>query len=89
MAAVNIRLATPADLGEIDAIYNHDVASSTCTYQHEPDPLGVWLAWLEAHVGRHPATVAVGSGEVVGWGSLSPFRARWGFSARLRRHSRR
>jgi L-amino acid N-acyltransferase len=34
------------------------------------------LAWFAAHGEAHPITVATVAGEVVGWGSLSPYRAR-------------
>ena len=33
-------------------------------------------AWLAAHGAAHPVTVATIDGEVVGWGSLSPYHRR-------------
>jgi phosphinothricin acetyltransferase len=74
--AVTIRLARHADLPRINEIYNHYVHHSTCTYQEEPDTLEARLAWFEGHGPAHPVTVAEIDGAVVGWGSLSPFRAR-------------
>jgi len=73
----NIRLATVADLGAINEIYNYYVPRSTCTYQLEPETLESRGAWFEAHPpDKYPVTVAEIDGEVVGWGSLSKFRDR-------------
>jgi phosphinothricin acetyltransferase len=73
-----IRLATEADLGAIDDIYNWYVPRSTCTYQEEIEPFENRLRWFAEHGPKHPVTVAVcaASGEIVGWGSLSMFRER-------------
>jgi phosphinothricin acetyltransferase len=74
--AATIRAATPADLGAINDIYNHYVLHSTCTYQEEPEPLEGRRQWFEHHGERHPIIVAEVDGQVVGWGSLSPYHAR-------------
>src|SRR4051812_36477072 len=71
-----IRLARREDLREINAIYNHYVTRSTCTYQeHETD--GTERAqWFEEHGEKQPVTVAEVEGRVAGWASLSLFRTR-------------
>jgi L-amino acid N-acyltransferase len=74
-----IRLAREDDLAAIDEIYNHYVARSTCTYQYEPTTPAQRLAWFRAHDAKHPVTVAVADGGVVGWGALSWFRERDGY----------
>lgn len=71
-----IRLATAADLPAINAIYNHFVLASTCTYQEEPATAAERAAWFEKHTERYPVTVLSEGERVVGWGSLSPFHAR-------------
>ncbi len=71
-----IRPATAADLDAINAIYNHYVHSSTCTYQTEPETAEDRRAWFDRHGPKHPVVVAETAGEVLGWGSLSPFHAR-------------
>jgi L-amino acid N-acyltransferase YncA len=71
-----IRAATPADLADVNAIYNHYVLHSTCTYQTEPETAEARAAWFAAHGPRHPVTVAQRNGQVVGWGSLSPYHRR-------------
>jgi L-amino acid N-acyltransferase YncA len=71
-----IRLATPADLAAINAIYNRYVVHSTCTYQTEPTTDAEREAWFAARGLAHPVTVAETSGEILGWGSLSKFRER-------------
>ena len=76
MGELTIRLATAADLGAINAIYNHYVLSSTCTYQTEPETDEARAAWFGGHGAKHPITVAERSAEIVGWGSLSRFHAR-------------
>lgn len=65
-----------ADLESINAIYNHYVLNSTCTYQTEPETAEDRLAWFNRHGPKHPVVVAEAGGAVLGWGSLSAFHAR-------------
>jgi phosphinothricin acetyltransferase len=76
MTAVEVRPATEADLPAVRDIYNHYVRTSTCTFQLEPDTEADRLAWFGARSDRHPVTVAVADGEVVGWASLSMWKER-------------
>jgi phosphinothricin acetyltransferase len=71
-----IRLATESDLPAIRGIYNHFVHTSTATFQLEPDTEAERLEWYRNRGERHPVTVAMVDGEVVGWGSLSPWKER-------------
>jgi phosphinothricin acetyltransferase len=72
-----IRLATASDLPAINAIYNHYVPVSTCTYQTEPTTEAERVAWFADHGPAHPVTVALDhAGDVVGWASVSPFHRR-------------
>lgn len=75
-----IRPATVDDLPAINDIYNHYVPLSACTYQTEPETAAGRAAWFAHHDEAHPVTVAVCGGEIVGWGSLSPFRPRAAYS---------
>jgi L-amino acid N-acyltransferase YncA len=77
---VRIRLATPADLPAIRDIYDHYVATSTCTYQLEPETREKRAAWFAAHGEKHPVTVAEIEGAVVGFGSLSVHNVREGYA---------
>jgi phosphinothricin acetyltransferase len=79
MGELLIREATDDDVDAIDAIYNHYVLGSTCTWQYRPEPREERLRWLRAHGGDHPVIVATLDGEVVGFGSLSRFREREGY----------
>ena len=74
---VSTRLAERRDAEAIRAIYNVEVLGSTVTFDLVPRTLEEQVAWLDDHAGGHPAIVAVDAdGEVVGFGSLSPWRPR-------------
>lgn len=75
-----VRSATAADLPTINAIYNHYVLHSTCTYQTEPETAEARVAWFAAHGPDHPITVLERNGIVLGWGSLSRFHPRAAFN---------
>jgi L-amino acid N-acyltransferase YncA len=78
---VAVRLATDADADAMRAIYNREVVGSTVTFDLVPRDREEQMAWLAAHDGAHPATVAADArGEVVGFGSLSPWRDRPAYS---------
>ena len=75
-----IRLAEAGDLPAINAIYNHYVLHSTCTYQLSPSSGEERREWFEKHGPTLPVTVAAApSGEILGWGSLNPFHPRPGW----------
>ena len=79
----------PAETGDAEAtrsIYNPEVLESTVTFDLRPRSLDEQRAWLAEHSGGHLAIVAVEGGtdgaadEVVGFGSLSPYRSRPAYS---------
>ena len=77
---VEIRPAEPGDAQAINAIYNHYVVQSTCTWQYEPTPIQQRRQWLAEHDRpEHPVIVAHARGEVVGWGALSAYHAKPGY----------
>ena len=94
---MRIRLAELADAGAIRAIYNVEVLESTNTFDMVPRTRAEQEAWILEHSGVHPALVATeapepgapgapglvgANGEIVlGFGSLSSFRERSGYSA--------
>jgi L-amino acid N-acyltransferase YncA len=73
---MTLRDATAADLPAINAIYNHYVPVSTCTYQVTPESEEGRQAWFGGRKPQHPVIVAEDGGVVVAWGSLSPFHKR-------------
>jgi L-amino acid N-acyltransferase len=76
-----VRLAERRDAEAIRSIYNLEVAESTVTFDLVPRTLDEQVDWIAAHSGAHPAIVAAdGAGEVVGFGSLSPFKERPAYS---------
>lgn len=74
-----IRPAVEADLPAINDIYNHYVLTSTCTYAEVPDSLDARRRWWLDHKPPHPVLVLDAGKTVVGWGSLSKFKAREGY----------
>jgi phosphinothricin acetyltransferase len=79
LVSAHVRLATAEDLDAVNAIYNHYVLHSTCTFQTIPSTRDERLAWFAAHDEGHPVTVAVADGEIVGWGALSVYNPRQGY----------
>ena len=81
---IRIRPAEPGDAEATRAIYNPEVLESTVTFDLRPRTLEEQLAWLDEHSGGHLAIVAVDDDreipEVVGFGSLSPYRSRPAYS---------
>ena len=73
---MEVRLAIPADAEAIRDIYNLEVAESTVTFDLVARTLEQQQEWLADHAGAHPAIVAVRDGEIVGFGSLSPYKER-------------
>lgn len=72
-----MRLAEPRDAEAIRAIYNLEVRESTVTFDLVPRTLDQQLEWLAEHSGGRPAVVAVDrAGEVMGFGSLTPYKER-------------
>ena len=74
---VIIRPANSADLNEINAIFNYYVAHSTCIWTTKPCSATERNAWYEEHGSAMPVVAAECSGRVVGWASLSTFRAAY------------
>jgi len=93
---MNLRPATPDDLPVINDIYNHYVLTSTCTYQMTPATPEERRQWFAERGPRHPVVVAEENGEVLAWGSLSPFHKREAYAGTVEnsvyvspRHQRR
>ena len=71
------RLAEPRDAEATRAIYNLEVLESTVTFDLVPRSREEQVRWIAEHSGGHPAIVAVDDADaVLGFASLSPFKAR-------------
>ncbi|MEJ7732184.1 MAG: N-acetyltransferase family protein [Polyangiaceae bacterium] len=80
MSELAPRDATEADLDVIRAIYNHYVATSTCTFQLEADTADDTKRWFrERDPSVHPVIVTEREGVVIGWGSLHHHKTRRGY----------
>jgi len=78
---IEIRQGTLADLGAVTAIYNDEVRGSTTTMDTEPRDAAAEREWFAAHASAaHPLLVVTVDGDVVGWGTLSPWSPRGGYA---------
>lgn len=76
-----VRGARSDDLPAIVSIYNHYVEHSTCTFALEPMTEAASVEWFQGRdPARHPVTVALRSGGIVGWGALSRWKDRAGYA---------
>jgi phosphinothricin acetyltransferase len=80
-APIRLVLAGPSHVEGTRAIYNRAIETSTATFEMTPKSPQEQLAWIAEHSGAHPALVAVGEADqVLGFGALSPYRARPAYS---------
>ncbi len=80
-----IRPAELADAPAILDIYNHEVQTSVVTFDLVPRTLAEQEAWISDRSGAHAVVVAVDedtsdAGVITGFGALSPYRDRPGYS---------
>jgi L-amino acid N-acyltransferase YncA len=87
-ATISLRAARAADAEAIRTIYNHEVLTTTATFDLVPRSLADQQAWLADRSGAFTAIVAVDTsaadrdvasddgGTVVGFASLSPYKER-------------
>lgn len=74
-APLLVRPATSDDIPAITRIYNQGIEDQATletqlrTYEERQE-------WLASRGERHPVTVAVREGQVIGWASINPFSAR-------------
>jgi phosphinothricin acetyltransferase len=77
---ISLRLAALADAEPIRQMYNHEVLNTTATFDLVPRTLEDQQQWIAERNGAFAAIVAVEpealGGEVVGFGSLSPYKER-------------
>jgi L-amino acid N-acyltransferase YncA len=77
LPSLSLRSARPADAEAIRAIYNHEVLTTTATFDLVPRSLVEQQQWLAARSGAFTAIVAVDAlDQVVGFSALSPYKER-------------
>jgi L-amino acid N-acyltransferase len=75
-----LRMAEPADLVQIMAIYNHAVTETTAIWNDTPVDLDNRERWYADRIGRgFPILVAVNGPQVLGFASYGDWRAFDGF----------
>lgn len=78
---LQLELVKPSHVEGTRAIYNRAVETTTATFDMTPRSTAEQLEWIAEHSGAHPAVVALGpSNQVLGFGSLSPYRPRAAYS---------
>jgi phosphinothricin acetyltransferase len=77
---MTLRLASPGDAEQIRQIYNYEVSNTVATFDLVPRTLDDQKRWIADRNGAFAAIVALDPtdeiGEVVGFGSLSPYKER-------------
>ena len=77
---MHVRSATVEDAPAILEIYNHEVLTSTVTFDLVPRTLSEQESWITDRSGAHVVLVVEDGGEVVGFGALSQYRERAGYA---------
>ncbi|MEY2415869.1 MAG: L-amino acid N-acyltransferase [Ilumatobacteraceae bacterium] len=78
--SITLRLASLGDAEQIRQIYNYEVSNTTATFDLVPRSLSDQQQWIADRNGAFAAIVAIDPsderGDVVGFGSLSPYKER-------------
>ena len=78
--SITLRLASLGDAEQIRQIYNYEVSNTTATFDLVPRSLEDQQRWIADRNGAFAAIVAIDPsdehGDVVGFGSLSPYKER-------------
>ena len=77
---MHVRSATVEDAPAILEIYNHEVLTSTVTFDLVPRTLAEQESWITDRSGAHVVLVVEDGDEVVGFGALSQYRERAGYA---------
>lgn len=78
---MQLRPANIDDAAAILEIYNHQILTSTATFDLVPRTLAEQQRWLTGRSGAHVVIVAIDDAdELVGFGALSPYRERAGYA---------
>ena len=77
---VHVRSATVEDAPAVLEIYNHEVLTSTVTFDLVPRTLAEQESWITDRSGAHVVLVVEDDGEVVGFGAQSQYRERAGYA---------
>tara|TARA_B100000959_G_scaffold282970_1_gene350658 strand:+ start:112 stop:660 length:549 start_codon:yes stop_codon:yes gene_type:complete len=77
--SINIRIASMDDAESIRSIYNHEVSTSTASFDLVERTVEEQRIWLSERSGAFSVLVAEIEGQVMGFASLSPFNQRCGY----------
>jgi len=77
---IEIDIATKQDLNRIVEIYNWAIENTSATFDTDRKTTQSQLGWFESHDEKHPIIVARENGQVLAWGSISPWSDRCAYS---------
>ncbi|MCH1416824.1 MAG: N-acetyltransferase family protein [Gammaproteobacteria bacterium] len=77
---IEIDIATKQDLNRIVEIYNWAIENTSATFDTDSKTIQSQFGWFESHDEKHPVIVARENGEVLAWGSISPWSDRCAYS---------
>jgi L-amino acid N-acyltransferase YncA len=77
---LQIDIATKKDLNRIVEIYNWAIENTSATFDTDIKTIQSQLGWFESHDEKHPVIVARENGQVLAWGSISPWSDRCAYS---------
>ncbi|MDB2618149.1 GNAT family N-acetyltransferase [Alphaproteobacteria bacterium] len=77
---LQIDIATKKDLNRIVEIYNWAIENTSATFDTDIKTIQSQLGWFESHDEKHPIIVARENGQVLAWGSISPWSDRCAYS---------
>jgi len=81
---ISLRTAVVDDAEAIRSIYNHEVATTTSTFELVPKSLDDQRQWIRHREGAFAAIVAIDESQpdnpIAGFGSLSPYKERPAYS---------
>ena len=84
VSRISVRTAVVDDAEAMRSIYNHEVTTTTSTFDLVPRSLHDQQRWLQARAGAFAAIVAVDDGRpgapIAGFASLSPYKDRAAYS---------
>lgn len=79
-SAIAIRLATPADMQAVTAIYNQGIEDRIATLETDAKSEEEVTRWLTERPARYEVIVAESQARILGWAALNPYSHRCAYA---------